>query len=106
MEQQIGRVDPVSSHRSAMLEQSISISDAPEYCPFIKVRAIIFAGTYDAENWRILRERWTTCVRNYTVSRCWRGLPAPTPRYKPLLTSSAGKFPTFCRAQAGKGRSA
>jgi superfamily II DNA or RNA helicase len=58
VEQQIGRVDRVGSHWSTMLESSIRAGAAPEHCPFIEVRAVIFAGTYDAENWRVLRERW------------------------------------------------
>lgn len=58
VEQQIGRVDRVGSHWSSMLDRAIKDGAAPEHCPFIEVRAVIFAGTYDAENWRVLRERW------------------------------------------------
>lgn len=58
VEQQIGRVDRVGSHWSTMLERSIAEGASPQHCPFIEVRAVIFAGTYDAENWRVLRERW------------------------------------------------
>ncbi len=58
VEQQIGRVDRVGSHWSVKLERAIEDGTAPEHVPRIEVRAVIFTGTYDEENWRVLRERW------------------------------------------------
>jgi len=58
VEQQIGRVDRVSSRWAKALRQAIDdgINDAD--LPRIEVRPIIFKGTYDEHNWNVLQERW------------------------------------------------
>lgn len=72
VEQQIGRVDRVGSHWSMQLERAIDGGTAPLHCPFIEVRAVIFDGTYDAENWRVLLERWDDLRAQL------HGIPVPT----------------------------
>lgn len=72
VEQQIGRVDRVGSHWSMQLEHAIDGGTAPSYFPFIEVRAVIFEGTYDAENWRVLLERWDDLRAQL------HGIPVPT----------------------------
>lgn len=58
VEQQIGRVDRMGSLWEEQLEQArtnaVPVSDLPriEICP------VIFRGTYDEQNWLVLRERW------------------------------------------------
>lgn len=58
VEQQIGRVDRVGSRWCNELEESIIASVPSEDLPRIEVRLVIFEGTYDEYNWRVLRQRW------------------------------------------------
>ena len=58
VEQQIGRVDRVGSDWSAKLYEAINQHCAPDSLPRIKVRPVIFKGTYDQHNWNVLRARW------------------------------------------------
>ena len=58
VEQQIGRVDRVGSDWSAKLYEAINQHCTPGSLPRIKVQPVIFNGTYDQHNWRVLRERW------------------------------------------------
>lgn len=55
VEQQIGRVDRVGSRWARELDDAILNSDEP---PVIEIRPVIFLGTYDEHNWKVLRERW------------------------------------------------
>lgn len=58
VEQQIGRVDRVGSHWSRQLDRAIEDGQRGTGLPRIDVHPVVFQGTYDAENWRVLRERW------------------------------------------------
>lgn len=58
VEQQIGRVDRVGSHWSRQLDAAIASGANPAQAPRIDVHPVVFGATYDAENWRVLRERW------------------------------------------------
>lgn len=58
VEQQIGRVDRVGSHWSRQLDLAIEQGMRDAGLPRIDVHPVVFGGTYDAENWRVLRERW------------------------------------------------
>lgn len=58
VEQQIGRVDQVGSHWSRQLDLAIAAGADPADVPRIDVHPVVFSATYDAENWRVLRERW------------------------------------------------
>lgn len=58
VEQQIGRVDRVGSHWGKELEAAIQAKASKERLPRIEIRPVIFSGTYDEHNWRVLRERW------------------------------------------------
>lgn len=58
VEQQIGRVDRVGSHWSRQLDLAIDSGKHGVELPRIDVHPVVFSGTYDAENWRVLRERW------------------------------------------------
>ncbi|MRD49746.1 type III restriction endonuclease subunit R [Caenimonas koreensis DSM 17982] len=58
VEQQIGRVDRLGS----LWEQMLPTEDAPHppagEWPRIRVLSVVFKGTYDEENWRVLQGRW------------------------------------------------
>jgi hypothetical protein len=58
VEQQIGRVDRVGSYWSRQLDLAIENDVRGADLPRIDVHPVMFGGTYDAENWRVLRERW------------------------------------------------
>jgi hypothetical protein len=58
VEQQIGRVDRVGSHWENSLRQAIAAGCLPDALPRIEVRPVIFQGTYDEQNWAVLRQRW------------------------------------------------
>jgi hypothetical protein len=58
VEQQIGRVDRVGSHWALSLRKAIDDGCEPGALPRIEVRPVIFRGTYDEQNWAVLRRRW------------------------------------------------
>jgi hypothetical protein len=58
VEQQIGRVDRVGSHWCKQLEQAIAAGCPANQLPRIEIRPVIFRGTYDEHNWKVLQERW------------------------------------------------
>ena len=55
VEQQIGRVDRMNSLWESMLKEALQSNTA---LPKIEFHPVVFQGTYDEENWRVLRERW------------------------------------------------
>lgn len=58
VEQQIGRVDRIGSRWQRLCEERAKQADpAPEW-PRIEIRPVIFKGTYDEQNWAVLRGRW------------------------------------------------
>ena len=58
VEQQIGRVDRVDSRWCNELKKAIDSETPADQLPRIEVRPVIFRGTYDEHNWKVLRERW------------------------------------------------
>jgi superfamily II DNA or RNA helicase len=58
VEQQIGRVDRLGSFWQKSLDKAIAENVAPDAVPRIVVRPVIFTGTYDEWNWRVLCDRW------------------------------------------------
>lgn len=58
VEQQIGRVDRVGSHWEQRCREAIAEDQPPEDLPRIEVRPLVFCGTYDEWNWKVLRRRW------------------------------------------------
>jgi hypothetical protein len=58
VEQQIGRVDRVSSRWAQDLHEALGNSRRGEELPRIEVLPVVFRGTYDEYNWSVLRERW------------------------------------------------
>lgn len=58
VEQQIGRVDRLGSLWEEMLRQAIDDEIDARDIPRIEIWPIVFEGTYDETNWRILKERW------------------------------------------------
>lgn len=58
VEQQIGRVDRVGSHWEMQMNKAIDDNYPLNELPRIEVRPVIFKGTYDEYNWKVLRERW------------------------------------------------
>lgn len=58
VEQQIGRVDRVNSRWAKMLQNAIANGISGADLPRIEIRPIVFKGTYDEHNWKVLQERW------------------------------------------------
>lgn len=58
VEQQIGRVDRVDSRWCNELKKALNSQTHADRLPRIEVRPVIFRGTYDEHNWKVLRERW------------------------------------------------
>jgi len=58
VEQQIGRVDRVDSWWAKALRQAIGNGGKEADLPRIEIRPIIFKGTYDEHNWKVLQDRW------------------------------------------------
>ncbi|MDH4099202.1 MAG: DEAD/DEAH box helicase [Nitrospirota bacterium] len=58
VEQQIGRVDRVGSYWCTALDKAIADGKQIDQLPYIEVCPVIFRGTYDEHNWRVLRDRW------------------------------------------------
>jgi hypothetical protein len=58
VEQQIGRVDRVDSRWCNELKKALDSETPAHQLPRIEVRPVIFRGTYDEHNWKVLRERW------------------------------------------------
>jgi superfamily II DNA or RNA helicase len=58
VEQQIGRVDRVDSRWCNELKKALNSQTPADQLPRIEVRPVIFRGTYDEHNWKVLRERW------------------------------------------------
>lgn len=58
VEQQIGRVDRLGSLWEKKLREAINSEDLTENLPRIDIRPVIFQGTYDENNWKVLMQRW------------------------------------------------
>jgi hypothetical protein len=58
VEQQIGRVDRVGSRWAQQLREALQDGRRGDLLPRIEVLPVVFRGTYDEHNWRVLRERW------------------------------------------------
>jgi superfamily II DNA or RNA helicase len=58
VEQQIGRVDRVGSHWSKELDRAINSGLTDGALPRIEICPVIFQGTYDEYNWKVLNQRW------------------------------------------------
>lgn len=58
VEQQIGRVDRIASRWAQDLRKAVNEGRHGVDLPRIDVLPIVFRGTYDDHNWRVLRERW------------------------------------------------
>lgn len=58
VEQQIGRIDRVGCRWAKELERAIGEGRSGNDLPRIDIRPVIFKGTYDEHNWKVLQERW------------------------------------------------
>jgi superfamily II DNA or RNA helicase len=58
VEQQIGRIDRVNSRWSKEFVEYYEDGCNSGEIPRIEIRPVIFEGTYDEYNWKVLRERW------------------------------------------------
>ncbi len=58
VEQQIGRVDRLGSLWEHRLRAAIGKQVHGENVPRIRVRQMVFEGTYDEAHWRVLEQRW------------------------------------------------
>jgi hypothetical protein len=57
VEQQIGRVDRINSLWEKKLNEAAP-KTSPDELPRIEIRPVIFQGTYDEHNWKVLMQRW------------------------------------------------
>lgn len=58
VEQQIGRIDRLGSHWANMFSKWSSEDGGEETLPYVEIWPVVFKGTYDEYNWKVLRERW------------------------------------------------
>ena len=58
VEQQIGRVDRVGSFWEKLLAKAIEKKTQSSSLPRVRIKPVIFRGTYDEKNWQVLRNRW------------------------------------------------
>ncbi len=58
VEQQIGRVDRMGSLWETLLKDAIGNGMQGVDLPRIEVCPVVFQGTYDEQNWQVLRDRW------------------------------------------------
>lgn len=58
VEQQIGRVDRVGSHWEKVLINETQGQKKLDQFSRIEIRPVVFRGTYDEHNWKILQQRW------------------------------------------------
>ena len=58
VEQQIGRVDRIGSLWEAKLKEALANPDLVSELPRIEIMPVVFQGTYDESNWKVLRDRW------------------------------------------------
>ena len=112
VEQQIGRVDRVGSHWSSQLDLAIANSVLPDQVPRIKVRPVIFKGTYDEYHWQVLRERWDDLraqlhgvvipprlyANDPELQRLAEELEAVAPNFSPTVRSTSPLIPACARA--------
>jgi superfamily II DNA or RNA helicase len=58
VEQQIGRVDRVNCRWAKELNTALLEGKPAQDLPRIVIRPVIFKGTYDEHNWKVLQDRW------------------------------------------------
>lgn len=58
VEQQIGRIDRIKSLWEVEFDQAIVDKKSNGDLPRIEIRSVVFQGTYDEENWKVLIDRW------------------------------------------------
>lgn len=58
VEQQIGRIDRVGSRWAQQCRAAIESGASGESLPRIEILPVVFKGTYDEQNWSVLRQRW------------------------------------------------
>lgn len=95
VEQQIGRVDRVGSHWATQLATAIQKKcDAPAL-PRINICPVIFKGTYDEHNWKVLRERWDELKAQLHGIIIPTGLTGDDPNSRLLIDDIAKAAPNF-----------
>lgn len=92
VEQQIGRVDRVGSHWCKELEEAEKRKILP---PFIEIHSIIFKGTYDEHNWKVLKERWDELRAQLHGLVIPRQYAQESDEYKKIIDELEGFAPNF-----------
>lgn len=95
MEQQIGRVDRVGSWWCSQLTQAIHLGMSGDQLPRIEVWPVVFRGTYDEHNWKVLRERWDNLKAQLRGDAVWEDLSILSNEDMALLDELSRAAPYF-----------
>lgn len=95
VEQQIGRVDRVGSLWASQLSAAVQNDQPVDLLPRISIRPVVFQGTYDEHNWKILRERWDDLraqLHGIVINECSHVLDRDQKKYMEEITEAAPNF--------------
>lgn len=95
VEQQIGRIDRIGSLWEEKLNQVITDKQANGDLPRIEIRPVVFRGTYDEKNWKVLQERWGDLraqLHGIVISPC---MAEKYPDAKEMITEINKAAPNF-----------
>jgi len=95
VEQQIGRVDRLGSWWQEQFDSAILEKRAAEDLPRIEVWPVIFKGTYDEQNWQVLRSRWDELraqLHGVVISNAGKSLDLELERTINAINLSAPNF--------------
>lgn len=96
VEQQIGRVDRINSLWEKKLANALAQNFPADALPKIEIRPVIFQGTYDEHNWKVLMQRWddlraqlhgvviTPSIAEHLSPEVVRSINACSPNFSPL----------------------
>lgn len=95
VEQQIGRVDRLGSLWEQLAQRAIQAGTPAEDFPRIRVRPVVFRGTYDEKNWEVLRTRWDDLRAQLHGEVISSQLAADFPGMEELIGAINGSAPNF-----------
>ncbi len=105
VEQQIGRVDRVDSRWCNELRTALDSGTPGPELPRIEVRPVVFRGTYDEHNWKVLRERWDNLRAQLHGDVISPESAALNTEDKALFDEISGAAPNFSPSPINRGAS-